>query len=447
MTVLTSETDLVQDSAEGEAELGYLAGFGNHHQSEAHAGVLPVGRNSPQRAPLGLYAEQISGTAFTQPRPANLRTWLYRILPSAAHRPFARIDSGQLRSAPVTDGDLTPNRLRWSPCPEPDRPLDFIDGLFTLAVNGDCRTRSGIGIHWYRANRSMTDRYFVNTDGEFLLAPYQGRLLLHTELGALSVRPGEIAVIPRGIRFRADLRDELCLGYVGENYGSAFRLPDRGPIGANGLANERDFLAPTARYEDHQRTVQLVQKFGGELWASEYDHSPLDVVGWHGNYYPYKYDLAHFMVIGTVSFDHPDPSIYTVLTSVSDTPGLANADFVAFKPRWLVGEDTFRPPWYHRNIMSEFLGLVEGVYDAKAEGFLPGGGSLHNSFAAHGPDAATFARASRAELAPEKLDHTLAVMFETRWPLTATSDALASPALQRDYDDVWSGLSRQFIAP
>jgi homogentisate 1,2-dioxygenase len=442
MTALTSETGLVSDLVEPELE--YLAGFGNHHQNEAHPGALPAGRNSPQRAPLGLYAEQISGTAFTQPRPANLRTWVYRILPSAAHRSFARIGSGQLRSAPLADGELTPNRLRWSPCPEPDQPLDFIDGLFTLAVNGDCRTRSGLGIHWYRANRSMTDRYFVNADGEFLLAPYRGRLLLHTELGTLSIRPGEIAVIPRGIRFRVELGDVVCLGYAGENYGSPFRLPDRGPIGANGLANERDFLAPVARYEDRQDTVQLVQKFGGELWSAEYDHSPLDVVGWHGNYYPYKYDLAHFMVIGTVSFDHPDPSIYTVLTSVSDTPGLANADFVAFKPRWLVGEDTFRPPWYHRNIMSEFLGLVEGVYDAKAEGFLPGGGSLHNSFAAHGPDAATFARASQADLVPEKLDHTLAVMFETRWPLTVARDALASPALQLDYDNVWAGLSRQF---
>jgi homogentisate 1,2-dioxygenase len=445
MMPLTSEA--VQVPGSDTVQLEYLAGFGNHHQSEAHPGVLPAGRNSPQRAPQGLYAEQISGTAFTQPRPANLRTWVYRILPSAAHQPFARIDNGQVRSAPLPDGQLTPNRLRWSPCPEPDRPLDLIDGIFTLAANGDCRTRSGLGIHWYRANRSMIDRYFVNADGEFLFAPYRGRLLLHTELGTMSVAPGEIAVIPRGIRFRAELCDEVCLGYLGENYGSPFRLPERGPIGANGLANERDFLAPAARYEDHSRNVELVQKFGGDLWAAEYSHSPLDVVGWHGNYYPYKYDLANFMVIGTISFDHPDPSIYTVLTSVSDTPGLANADFVAFKPRWLVGEDTFRPPWYHRNVMSEFLGLVEGVYDAKAEGFWPGGASLHNAFAAHGPDAATFARASQAELVPEKLDHTLAVMFETRWPLATTRAAMLSAALQPDYDEVWAGLSRQFTRP
>jgi homogentisate 1,2-dioxygenase len=426
------------------SSLEYLAGFGNHHQSEAHPGVLPVGRNSPQRAPQGLYAEQISGTAFTQPRSANLRTWVYRIVPSAAHRPFVRIGNGQLSSAPLADGELSPNRLRWSPGPEPDRPLDFIEGLFTLGANGDCRTRSGMAVHWYRANRSMTDRCFVNADGEFLFAPYRGRLLLRTELGALTVEPGEIAVVPRGIRFRADLLDQVCLGYLCENYGSAFRLPERGPIGANGLANERDFLAPVASYEDDRDQVELVQKFGGNLWASAYDHSPLDVVGWHGNYYPYKYDLAHFMVIGTISFDHPDPSIYTVLTSPTDTPGLANVDFVAFKPRWLVGEDTFRPPWYHRNVMSEFLGLVEGVYDAKAEGFWPGGASLHNAFTAHGPDAATYARATQAELTPEKLDNTLAVMFETRWPLIPTRAALESEALQPDYDDVWASLRREF---
>jgi homogentisate 1,2-dioxygenase len=319
-----------------------------------------------------------------------------------------------------------------------------VDGLFTIGVNGDCRARSGIAVHWYRANRSMIDRYFVNADGEMLMAPFQGRMLVHTELGRLTVAPGEIAVVPRGLRFRVELLDAACLGYACENYGSAFTLPERGPIGANGLANERDFLAPVASYEDRQGSFELVEKYCGNLWSATYGHSPLDVVGWHGNYVPYKYDLARFMVIGTVSFDHPDPSIYTVLTAQSDRPGLANADFVAFKPRWLVGEDTFRPPWYHRNVMSEFLGLVEGVYDAKAEGFRPGGASLHNGFSAHGPDAATFARASEAELRPEKLDHTLAVMFETRWPLLPTGPAMRSDLLQPDYDSAWAGLRRNF---
>jgi homogentisate 1,2-dioxygenase len=241
-----------------------------------------------------------------------------------------------------------------------------------------------------------------------------------------------------------ELPDGRARGYICENYGAAFTLPERGPIGANGLANERDFLAPVAAFEDRQSAVQVVQKFGGNLWAADYDHSPLDVVGWHGDYAPYKYDLANFMTIGTISFDHPDPSIFTVLTSPTDAPGLANADFVIFPPRWLVGENTFRPPWYHRNIMAEFMGLIRGVYDAKAEGFVPGGASLHNTFTSHGPDADTYDKASSADLAPHKLDDTLAFMFETRWSVVPTRHALDAPHRQSDYDAVWQGLRRQF---
>jgi homogentisate 1,2-dioxygenase len=424
--------------------LTYLRGFGNEHVSEAVPGALPAGRNSPQQAPLGLYAEQISGTAFTQPRAVNRRTWAYRILPSAKHPPFGRIDNGRLRSAPFRETEPDPNRLRWDPPPLPAPGTDFVDGLYTVGGNGDTLSHTGIGIHWYTATASMVDRYFVDADGELLIVPESGSLLLRTELGALTVTPGEIAVIPRGIRFLAELPDSAARGYICENYGASFTLPERGPIGANGLANEVDFLVPTASYEEVSRTVQVVEKFGGNLWAADYDHSPLDVVAWHGDYAPYKYDLANFMVIGTISFDHPDPSIFTVLTSPTDSPGLANADFVAFAPRWLVGEDTFRPPWFHRNIMSEFMGLVRGVYDAKAEGFLPGGASLHNSFSSHGPDAETFERASTAELVPQKVDDTLAFMFETRWPVVPARQAMDAPHRQRDYDDVWRGLEPRF---
>jgi homogentisate 1,2-dioxygenase len=424
--------------------LDYLRGFGNEHVSEAVAGALPQGRNSPQRAPLGLYPEQISGTAFTQPRAVNRRTWVYRILPSAKHPPFGRISNGLLRSAPFRDVEPNPNRLRWDPPPLPAAGTDFVDGLWTVGGNGDTLSHAGIGIHWYAASASMTDRYFVDADGELLIVPQAGSLLLRTELGVLHVTPGEFAVIPRGLRFRVELPDSAARGYICENYGASFTLPERGPIGANGLANERDFLVPAAAYEEGPRNVQVVEKFGGNLWAADYDHSPLDVVGWHGDYVPYKYDLANFMVIGTISFDHPDPSIFTVLTSPTDSPGLANADFVAFAPRWLVGEDTFRPPWFHRNIMSEFMGLVRGVYDAKAEGFLPGGGSLHNSFSSHGPDAETFERASTAELVPQKVDDTLAFMFETRWPVVPTRAALDAPHRQQGYDDVWRGLVPRF---
>jgi len=427
-------------------EYTYQPGFGNEFASEAVPGALPAGRNSPQRAPLGLYAEQLSGTAFTQPRAVNRRTWVYRIMPSAAHPRFARVGNGTLRGTPFDEIEPDPNRLRWDPLPMAAGQTDFIDGLYTIAGNGDLRARNGMAVHQYAANHSMTSRYFVDSDGELLFVPEHSAVTLHTELGSLAVAPGEIAVIPRGIRFRVELPAGPARGYLCENFGAAFTLPERGPIGANGLANERDFLAPTARYEDGMGPVQVVQKFGGNLWAADYDHSPLDVVGWHGNYAPYKYDMANFMVIGTISFDHPDPSIFTVLTSPGELPGLANVDFVIFPPRWLVGEDTFRPPWYHRNIMSEFMGLVRGVYDAKAEGFEAGGASLHNTFTSHGPDAETFARASTAELRPQKIDDTLAFMFESRWMIIPTQQAMRAGHRQPDYDAVWANLTPGFSA-
>jgi homogentisate 1,2-dioxygenase len=427
-------------------EFRYSSGFGNEFATEAVEGALPAGRNSPQQAPLGLYAEQLSGTAFTQPRGVNRRSWLYRILPSAKHPAFRRIDNKKLKGTPFDESEPDPNRLRWDPLPLPTEgePRDFIDGLFTVAGNGDIKTRAGIAVHLYAANRSMRDRYFVDSDGELLLVPELGPVILHTELGPMRVSPGEIAVIPRGIRFKVELTDVVARGYVCENFGANFTLPERGPIGANGLANERDFLSPHAAFEERNHTVQVVNKFGGNLWAADYDHSPLDVVAWHGNYAPYKYDTARYMVIGTISHDHPDPSIFTVLTSPTDTPGLANCDFVIFAPRWLVGENTFRPPWYHRNVMSEYMGLVTGEYDAKAEGFVPGGASLHNSYASHGPDAETYAKASTADLKPQKLDGTLAFMFESRWTILPTRQAMEARFRQRDYDAVWSGLTRNF---
>jgi homogentisate 1,2-dioxygenase len=422
----------------------YLSGFGNEHVSEALPGALPQGRNSPQRPPLGLYAEQISGTPFTAPRAENRRSWLYRIRPSAMHPAYRRIDNRLLLTAPVQGVEAPPNRLRWNPLPLPDAPTDFVEGLVTMAANGAASARSGIGIHVYLANRSMAERYFWNADGEMLLVPQQGRLLLHTELGLIDVAPGEIAVVQRGIKFRVELPEGAARGFICENYGALFRLPELGPIGANGLANPRDFLAPAAAFEDLDRSVEVVAKFEGNLWAAQYDHSPLDVVAWHGNYVPYKYNLANFNVLGTVSFDHPDPSIFTVLTSPSDTAGAANVDFVLFAPRWLVAEDTFRPPWFHRNYMNEFMGLIHGIYDSKAHGFLPGGMSLHNCMAGHGPDVPTFQGASSASLAPQKLDRSLAFMFETKFVCHPTRFALETSALQRDYDACWQGFRKLF---
>jgi homogentisate 1,2-dioxygenase len=424
--------------------VAYQTGFGNEFATEAVAGALPQGQNAPQKAPFGLYTEQISGTPFTAPRGVNRRSWLYRIRPSVAHRPFQSIESGLLRSSPFDEVPAPPNQLRWQPLPIPGKPTDFIDGLTTMAGNGDALTHSGVAIHIYAANRSMTERFFFNADGEMLIVPQLGRLLLRTEMGILEAAPGEIAVIQRGIKFRVELPDDRARGYICENYGALFRLPDLGPIGANGLANPRDFQAPAAAYEDRAGEFETVAKFQGRLWSAAMDHSPLDVVAWHGNYAPYKYDLARFNCINTVSFDHPDPSIYTVLTSPSELPGSANVDFAIFPPRWLVAEHTFRPPWFHRNFMSEFMGLIHGEYDAKAEGFVPGGASLHNCMAGHGPDAATFEKAGAAELKPQYLSGTLAFMFETRFVCRPTKFALESSQLDEQYFECWQGLDKRF---
>lgn len=424
--------------------LDYQSGFGNEFASEALPGALPEGQNSPQRAPYGLYAELISGTAFTQPRNDNLRSWAYRMRPSAVHGAFRRIDNRLLRTPPFDEGILSPQQMRWDPAPIPSEDTDLIDGLQTLGGNGDANAQAGIGIHIYAANASMERRYFYNADGELLFVPQQGRLRLATEMGVVEAAPNEIIVVPRGVKFRADLPDGPSRGYICENYGAALRLPDLGPIGSNGLANARDFFAPVASFEDVEGEFELVAKFGGNLWAAEMGHSPLDVVAWHGNLAPYKYDLANFMAIGSISFDHPDPSIFTVLTSPSGPAGLANVDFVIFPPRWLVGEHTFRPPWYHRNVMSEFMGLIHGQYDAKPEGFVPGGASLHNMMAAHGPDGAAFERATAADLKPEFLGATMAFMFETRYPIKLTDWAAESPQVQAGYQDCWQDLKKNF---
>jgi homogentisate 1,2-dioxygenase len=424
--------------------LEYQSGFGNYFSTEAVRGALPIGQNAPQRAPMGLYGEVISGTAFTVPRAENLSSWLYKLRPSAGHAPFRRIQDGLLRSGPFDELETPPNRLRWDPLPIPDAPTDFVDGLATLAGNGDPRACAGLAVHVYRANRSMSERFFVDSDGELMLVPQLGVLLLSTEMGTLEVKPGEIAVVPRGIKFKVGLLEKQARGYLCENYGAPFRLPELGPVGAQGLAQPRDFLAPIAAFEDKQNECEVVAKFMGGLWAAQWSHSPLDVVAWHGRYTPYKYDLARFMAINTVSFDHADPSIFTVMTSPSRHPGVANCDFVIFPPRWQVAEHTFRPPWFHRNVMSELMGLVRGVYDAKAEGFLPGGVSIHNCMSAHGPDVATHEKAVNADLKPNKIEDSLAFMWESRYVFRPTSFAMSAPELQKDYDKVWDGFRKNF---
>ncbi len=431
----------VRRAAKPRTALGYQSGFGNAFSSEAVKGALPQGRNSPQRPPKGLYTEVLSGTAFTAPRAENLSTWLYKLRPSAMHGPYRRMAQGQWRSGPFDEVETPPNRLRWDPFPLPSKATDFIDGLATLAGSGNPAMQSGVAVHIYRANRSMERRYLYCADGELMLVPQQGAVELFTELGRLELRPGEIGVVPRGMKFKVTLLEKQARGYLCENYGPPFRLPELGPIGSQGLAQTRDFMAPVAAFEESGK-CEVLAKFMGGLWASPLEHSPLDVLAWHGDYVPYKYDLARFMAINTVSFDHADPSIFTVLTSPSGQPGIANCDFVVFPTRWAVAEETFRPPWFHRNVMSELMGLVHGQYDAKAGGFLPGGVSIHNCMSAHGPDLASFERASAAELKPRKLDGGLAFMWESRYVFRPTRFALSARELQKDYDAVWSGFKR-----
>ncbi|WP_343715609.1 homogentisate 1,2-dioxygenase [Inquilinus sp.] len=426
--------------------LRYMPGFGNDFETEALDGALPQGQNSPQRCAYGLYAEQLSGSPFTAPRGTNERSWLYRLRPSVQHvGRFREIELPHWKTAPHVVRHGRPlGQLRWDPTPIPDEPLTFLTGMRTMTTAGDVFTQAGMAAHVYLATESMADEVFFNADGELLIVPQQGSLRLVTELGVIAIGPAEIAVIPRGTKFKAELIDGPSRGYVCENYGAKFTLPDRGPIGANCLANPRDFKTPVAAFEDKETPHRVIVKWCGGFHETTIGHSPLDVVAWHGNYAPYKYDLRTFSPVGAIAFDHPDPSIFTVLTAPSGEAGTANVDFVIFPERWLVAEHSFRPPWYHMNIMSEFMGLIYGRYDAKEEGFLPGGMSLHNCMLPHGPDTDAFAKASTAELKPVKLTGTMAFMFETRFPQQLTRYAAELPTLQDDYPACWNGLEKQF---
>jgi len=427
-------------------ELVYQTGFGNEFTTEAESGALPKKQNSPQKCPLGLYAEQLNGTAFTAPQKENKRSWFYRIKPSVCQKPFERVEQNQFLTELATT-PATPNQLRWNPIENSTEKTNFIQGMKTFCLSGNASSFSGSAIHLFAINESMTEEYFYNSDGELLIVLQSGELLIKTECGDLQLSPLEIALIPRGIKFQVQLSSESARGYVCENFGLPFTTPDRGPIGANGLAAARDFQSPVAKYEDKEGGFKLYTKFQDHLWVSEIDHSPLNVVAWHGNYTPYKYDLNSFQVINTVSFDHPDPSIFTVLTSPSGHAGTANLDFVIFPPRWIVGQDTFRPPYYHRNVMSEYMGLLCGEYDAKSggnDGFVPGGGSLHNCMTSHGPDTATFEKASAEKLEPKFLKDTMAFMFESKTVYKPTNLALNSKSLQPNYYECWQGLKNNF---
>ena len=413
----------------------YLSGFGNHHQTEAIPGALPTDQNSPQKCPHGLYAEQLSGSAFTRQRHTNLHSWLYRSLPSVVMEDFILYNKEPL----IQFADMqAPNPYRWSPLPPPDGSVDFVDGLFHLAGS------SLVNAFLYHCNKSMQARYFRNNDGEMLFVPWAGELLLQTECGNRTINPGKLAVSPRGVTFKVILQSADASGYLCENAGQPLTLPSLGVIGSNGLANPRHFLYPIAACEDYQKPASIICKSQHRLWSSTCRQSPLNVLAWHGNYAPYSYDLSLFNTINTVSFDHPDPSIFSVLTSESDTPGVANLDFVIFPPRWMVAEHTFRPPWFHRNIMSELMGLIYGEYDAKKEGFLPGGVSIHNCMTAHGPDTDTYNTMITAEQKPTRYENTMAFMFETREPWIISDKALVHPSRQQGYTNCWQELTVNF---
>jgi homogentisate 1,2-dioxygenase len=433
-------------SAVSIAAAGYQSGFGNGFETEALPGALPIGRNSPQRCAYGLYAEQISGSPFTAPRASNQRSWLYRIRPTVGHwGEFRPADAGLWRTAPCTEIQVPPAPMRWDPVPLPDQSHTFLQGVRTITTAGDAGAQAGMATHIYLATQSMVDEYFYNADAEMLFVPQQGALRLRTEFGIIDIASGEVAVIPRGVKFSVELPAGPARGYLCENYGGAFTLPERGPVGANCLANPRDFMTPVAAYQDRDAPSRLVVKWGGAMWETDLNHSPLDVVAWHGNYAPYKYDLRRFSPVGPVLFDHADPSIFTTLTSPSETPGTANIDFVIFPERWMVAENTFRPPWYHMNIMSEFMGLIFGVYDGKTGGgFVPGGFSLHNTMLPHGPDRDAFEGASNAALKPHKLEGTLAFMFETRFRQNVTAYAAGIAQRQLGYGTYGSALLKRF---
>jgi homogentisate 1,2-dioxygenase len=441
MNINTSPDVIVKSSA--QVTPGYMSGFGNSFETEALPGALPIGRNSPQRAAYGLYAEQLSGSPFTAPRGTNERSWLYRIRPSVKHSGrFAKVDAGLWRSAPCHEYDLPIAQLRWDPTPLPKEEVTLLQGIRTMTTAGDVNAQAGMAAHVFLITKSMVDQHFYNADGEMMFVLQQGNVRFVTEFGRIDAEPGEIVVIPRGVKFRAEIPSGPARGYLCENYGGAFTLPERGPIGANCLANSRDFKTPVAAFEDKEEPCRLIVKWCGGFHAAEIDHSPLDVVAWHGNYAPYKYDLRTFAPVGAILFDHPDPSIFTVLTAPSGEAGTANVDFVIFPERWQVAEHSFRPPWYHMNIMSEFMGLIYGRYDAKEEGFRPGGMSLHNCMLPHGPDKSAFDKASQGELKPAKLTDTLAFMFETRFPQQLTGFAATLSTLQRDYADCWQGIDK-----
>jgi homogentisate 1,2-dioxygenase len=424
------------------------AGFCNFHESETLPGALPVDQNSPRSSPYGLYAEQLNATGFVAPREANRRSWMYRIRPSAEQGPLAPLAHERLRGD-FSGEPVEANLAGWGPLPFPASPTDFVDGLATLGGAGSPSSRRGYAVHLYAANRGMEDRCFSDADGDLLLLPEEGSLTLLTELGVLQVHPGQLALVPRGVRFSVLLGGSRARGYVGESFGRPFSLPERGPVGANGLADARHFRGPVARHEERLCPgYRVTVKLGGALFEATQDHSPFDVVAWHGNHFPTVYDLAAFSPAGNARVDHIDPSIHTVLTSPLDEAGANGLDLVVFTPRWDATEHTFRPPYFHRNVATELNGIIREVASAGSP-FARGCCFLTPSFTPHGVLATGVERTlalddERADQARRSADSSLWFQFESTLPFSPTAWARTAPNRVDDWPLVWGAYRRHF---
>ncbi|GLI78307.1 hypothetical protein PoHVEF18_006618 [Penicillium ochrochloron] len=396
----------------------YLNGFNGYHQSEAAEGVIPLVINIPQKSKYGLHTERISGSSFTAPRKDSKQTWLYRLLPSTCHEDFSLLENHPFNLKNVLNSkyQYSPNRSTWAPA-QIAKEADFLTGLQLIGGAGNPTMKEGLAYYAFTAGKSMpSNQAFYSADGDFLLAPQKGTLDIRTEMGYLRVRSNEICVVPRGIRFHVSLPAGPVRGFALELFEGHFELPELGPIGSTGLANIRDFEIPTASFDNSNVDTEIIAKFAGQVHRTVHRGSIFNVAGWSGTYYPFKYDLGKFNTIGSVSYDHTDPSIFTVLTAPSSVPGEAVVDVAVFGPRWLVMEKSYRPPYFHRNTMSEFAFVIKGGFDVtplppQLEGLF----LLSNTMCAHGADPESWKQATEKELVPEKIPPgNLGMMFESK---------------------------------